>query len=154
MREKHFFFIYLTKSFRINGTKWLSTASFVWFCLTPYNVIDYHLSMAQRHQTSTESVASASAAVRRINSVDVVPTFDDARSSRLAPIETEEREIAKGAMMNETKSMKLFKVGFALGDIRETLSIWRDSKPFDDPYIQKLLNERDELLTKWQKLTA
>ena len=47
---------------------------------------------------------------------------------------------------------ELEQIQFALGDIAETLRIWRDEKPIDDTYIVKLYREWDELVVRKQKL--
>ena len=47
---------------------------------------------------------------------------------------------------------ELEQIQFALGDITETLQIWRDEKPIDDPYMVKLWREWDELVTRKAKL--
>lgn len=47
---------------------------------------------------------------------------------------------------------ELEQIQFALGDIKETLQIWRDAKPITDPYMVKLWAEWDELIVRKQKL--
>ena len=48
--------------------------------------------------------------------------------------------------------MKLNEINFALKDIKETLTIWRDAKELDDPYIVKLYREFDKLIVMKQKI--
>ena len=42
--------------------------------------------------------------------------------------------------------MKLNEINYALKDIMESLTIWRDDKELDDPYILKLYREFDKLI--------
>jgi hypothetical protein len=48
--------------------------------------------------------------------------------------------------------MKLNEINWALKDIQETLSIWRDEKEWNDPYIVKLYREFDKLIVMKQKI--
>ncbi len=48
--------------------------------------------------------------------------------------------------------VELEQIQFALGDIKETLQIWRDEKPITDPYMVKLWREWDELIARKAKL--
>ena len=48
--------------------------------------------------------------------------------------------------------MKLNEINWALKDIQETLSIWRDAKEWNDPYIVKLYREFDKLIVMKQKI--
>ncbi len=50
------------------------------------------------------------------------------------------------------REARLEQIQFALGDIAETLQIWRDEKPIDDPYMKKLWGEWDALVTEKQKI--
>lgn len=50
------------------------------------------------------------------------------------------------------RERKLEEIQFALGDIAETLQIWRDEKPITDPYMVKLWGEWDALITEKQKI--
>lgn len=54
----------------------------------------------------------------------------------------------------KTREQRIGEIAFALKDIRETLDIWRDDKPADDPYIRKLYGEFDDLLAERDTLTA
>lgn len=47
---------------------------------------------------------------------------------------------------------ELEQIQFALGDIAETLQIWRDEKPITDPYMVKLCREWDKLIARKAKL--
>ena len=48
--------------------------------------------------------------------------------------------------------MKLNEINYALKDIMESLTIWRDDKELDDPYILKLYREFDKLIVMKQKI--
>lgn len=47
---------------------------------------------------------------------------------------------------------RLDKINFALADIKETLAIWRDEKPMEDPYMRKLWAEWDRLCEEKHRL--
>ena len=48
--------------------------------------------------------------------------------------------------------IRLRTINYALKDISETLSIWRDEKSIKDPYMVKLWKEWDEKVEEKQKL--
>ncbi len=50
------------------------------------------------------------------------------------------------------REARLERIQFALGDIAETLQIWRDEKSIDDPYMVKLWSEWDALIAEKQKI--
>ncbi len=55
--------------------------------------------------------------------------------------------------INQVKrDMKLNEINYALKDIMESLTIWRDDKELDDPYILKLYREFDKLIVMKQKI--
>lgn len=50
------------------------------------------------------------------------------------------------------REVRLERIQFALGDIAETLQIWRDEKSIHDPYMVKLWREWDALIVEEQKI--
>ncbi len=50
------------------------------------------------------------------------------------------------------RERRLEEIQFALGDIAETLQIWRDEKPITDPYMAKLWKEWDDLISEKAKI--
>ena len=50
------------------------------------------------------------------------------------------------------KKLTLNQINYALKDIMETLTIWRDHKELNDPYILKLYREFDKLIVMKQPL--
>ena len=53
-----------------------------------------------------------------------------------------------------TREARLHSIDYSLRDIHETLQIWRDSKPENDPYMRKLWAEWDSLLDEKRALLA
>ena len=49
------------------------------------------------------------------------------------------------------KTLPMNQINYSLKDIKENLSIWRDHKELDDPYILKLYREFDKLIVMKQK---
>ena len=47
---------------------------------------------------------------------------------------------------------RLEEIAYALEDIQETIQIWRDEKPHNDPYMVKLHAEFDALIEEKQRI--
>ena len=54
-------------------------------------------------------------------------------------------------MVNKVSRMTDAEIVFAMDDIQKTLTIWRDEKPVNDPYIVKLYVEFDAILDEKRK---
>ncbi len=65
---------------------------------------------------------------------------------------TDNKEQAMNDQQIGRDEVRLEQIQFALADIAETLQIWRDEKPINDPYMAKLWREWDDLIAQKQKI--